>query len=171
MILELNYIINNDYSALKGDMNNLKENYDKLFQMNQILEKKVKNYETEFELKQMQINSLEEMIKRRSNLNNNIGNNITENNSEDYKPGFYNNNNSYNSTSLNDANKTIQKLSQDREKLIQDNMKLIQYNKKLKEQINNLNQIITDLTENNNNNNEDNHDENNNEFNNEEEEK
>ena len=164
-------LYNNDYSALKGDMNNLKENYDKLFQMNQILEKKVKNYETEFELKQMQINSLEEMIKRRSNLNNNIGNNITENNSEDYKPGLYNNNNSYNSTSLNDANKTIQKLSQDREKLIQDNMKLIQYNKKLKEQINNLNQIITDLTENNNNNNEDNHDENNNEFNNEEEEK
>ena len=162
-------LYNNDYSSLKGDMNNLKENYDKCFQMNQILEKKIKNYETEFELKQMQINSLEEMIKRRSNLNNNLGNNGTEKDSEDYKPGFYNN--SYNSTSMNDANKTIQKLSQDREKLIQDNMKLIQYNKKLKEQINNLNQIITDLSENNNNNNENNQDENNNEFISEEQEK
>ena len=161
-------LYNNDYSSLKGDMNNLKENYDKCFQMNQILEKKIKNYETEFELKQMQINSLEEMIKRRSNLNNNLGNNGNEKDSEDYKPGFYNN--SYNSTSMNDANKTIQKLSQDREKLIQDNMKLIQYNKKLKEQINNLNQIITDLSENNNNN-ENNQDENNNEFINEEQEK
>ena len=38
-------------------------------------------------------------------------------------------------------------------------MKLIQYNKKLKEQINSLNQIINDLSENNNNN----HNENNNE--------
>ena len=161
-------LYNNDYSSLKGDMNNLKENYDKCFQMNQILEKKIKNYETEFELKQMQINSLEEMIKRRSNLNNNLGNNGNEKDSEDYKPGFYNN--SYNSTSMNDANKTIQKLSQDREKLIQDNMKLIQYNKKLKEQINNLNQIITDLSENNNNN-ENNQDENNNEFINKEQEK
>ena len=151
---------NNDYSSIKEDMNNLKENYDKCFQMNQILEKKIKNYETEFELKQMQINSLEEMVKRRSNLNNNLSNNITENNSEDYKPGFYNNNSSY-STSLNDANKTIQKLTQDREKLIQDNMKLIQYNKKLKEQINSLNQVINSLTENNNNNNEENNEENN----------
>ena len=153
-------LYNNDYTLLKEDMNNLKENYDKCCQMNQILEKKIKNYETEFELKQMQINSLEEMVKRRSNLTNNLTNNVTENNSEDYKPGFYNNNNSYNSTSMNDANKTIQKLSQDREKLIQDNMKLIQYNKKLKEQINSLNQIINDLSENNNNNN---HNENNNE--------
>ena len=157
-------LINNDYSTIKEDMNNLKENYDKCFQMNQILEKKIKNYETEFELKQMQINSLEEMVKRRSNLNNNRSNNITENNSDDYKPGFYNNN-SYNSTSLNDANKTIQKLSIDREKLIQDNMKLIQYNKKLKEQINNLNQIINNLSENNNNNNIENNDDNNNDNN------
>ena len=158
-------LINNDHSNIKEDMNNLKENYDKCFQMNQILEKKIKNYETEFELKQMQINSLEEMVKRRSNLNNNLSNNITENNSDDYKPGFYNNNNSYNSTSLNDANKTIQKLSLDREKLIQDNMKLIQFNKKLKEQINNLNQIINNLSENNNNNNIENNDENNNDNN------
>ena len=129
-----------------------------VFRWIKFLKKKIKNYETEFELEQMQINSLEEMVKRRSNLASNLTNNITENNSEDYKPGFYNNN-SYNSTSMNDANKTIQKLSQDREKLIQDNMKLIQYNKKLKEQINSLNQIINDLSENNNNN----HNENNNE--------
>ena len=153
----------NDYDMIKEDMNNLKQNYDKCLHMNQILEKKIKNYETEFELKQMQINSLEEMVKRRSNnTNNNISNNVTENNSEEYKPGFYNNNNSsYNSTMMNDTNKTIQKLSQDREKLIQDNMKLIQYNKKLKEQINSLNQVINSLTENNNNNNEENNEENN----------
>ena len=149
-----------DFSTIKQDMNNLKENYDKCFQMNQILEKKIKNYETEFELKQMQINSLEEMVKRRSNLNNNINlsNNITENNnSEDYRAI-----NSSNLTTLNEANKTIQKLSQDREKLIQDNMKLIQYNKKLKEQINNLNQIINNLSDNNNfgNNEENNNDDN-----------
>ena len=164
-------LYNNDYTLLKEDMNNLKENYDKCYQMNQILEKKIKNYETEFELKQMQINSLEEMVKRRSNLTNNLtNNNITENNSEDYKPGFYNNN-SYNSTSVNDMNKTIQKLSQDREKLIQDNMKLIQYNKKLKEQINSLNQIINDLSENNNNNNNENNKDNIDEIINEEQEK
>ena len=151
-------LLNNDYNLLKEDMNNLKENYDKCFQMNQILEKKIKNYETEFELKQMQINSLEEMVKRRSNIPNNLTNNFTENNSEEYKAGFYSNNNnninnSYNSSSLNEANKKIATLTQDREKLIQDNMKLIQFNKKLKEQINSLNQIITDLSENNNNNN------------------
>ena len=151
---------NNGFLTIKQDMNNLKENYDKCFQMNQILEKKIKNYETEFELKQMQINSLEEMVKRRSNLNTNISNNITENNSDDYRIGFYNN--TSNLTTLNEANKTIQKLSQDREKLIQDNMKLIQYNKKLKEQINNLNQIINNLSENNNieNNEENNNEEN-----------
>ena len=135
-------------------------------QMNQILEKKIKNYETEFELKQMQINSLEEMVKRRANLNTNISNNITENNSDEYRQVLYNN--SSNLTTINEANKTIQKLSQDREKLIQDNMKLIQYNKKLKEQINNLNQIINNLTENNNiENNEENNEEYNNDENNE----
>ena len=50
---------NNDYMLLQENMNHLQENYDKCIQMNQMLEKKIKNYETEFELKQMQINSLE----------------------------------------------------------------------------------------------------------------
>ena len=146
-------IYNNDYSKLQENMNILQENYDKCMQMNQILEKKIKNYETEFELKQMQINSLEEMVKRR-NVNNNVNiNSENNNNSDEYQPGYYNNNNSYNSTSFNNQNKTIQRLEQDREKLIKDNMNLIQYNKKLKEQINNLNQIINSLTMNNNNNN------------------
>ena len=129
-------LYNNEYSKVKD--NNLQENYDKCLQMNQILEKKIKNYETEFELKQMQINSLEEMVKRR--------NNNTDNNDE-YQQGYYNNSNN---TSNNNQNKTIQKLEEDREKLIKDNMKLIQYNKKLKEQINNLNQIINSLSWNNN---------------------
>ena len=153
-------IFNNDNSKIKDDMIILQENYDKCMQMNQILEKKIKNYETEFELKQMQINSLEEMVKRRNNNNNNNVNNNTENNnSEEYQPGYYNN--SYNSTSINNQNKTIQRLEQDREKLIKDNMKLIQYNKKLKEQINNLNQIINSITNNNNNNEQGNNDNNN----------
>ena len=149
-------LYNNDYSKLKEEMIILQDNYEKCLQMNQIFEKKIKNYETEFELKQMQINSLEEMVKRRSN---NFNNNTENNNSEEYQPGYYNN--SYNSTSLNNQNKMIQKLEQDREKLIKDNMKLIQYNKKLKEQINNLNQIINSLTNNNNSNNNSNEQENN----------
>ena len=135
-------IFNNDYSRLKADMNNLQEDYNKCIQMNQILEKKIKNYETEFELKQMQINSLEEMVKRRNTENNN---------SYDYQPGYYNNSNI--SSSNNNLEKNIRRLEEDREKLIKDNMKLIQYNKKLKEQINNLNQIINNLASNNNDNN------------------
>ena len=134
-------IYNNDFSRLKIDMNNLQEDYNKCIQMNQILEKKIKNYETEFELKQMQINSLEEMVKRRNTENNN---------SYDYQPGYYNNSNI--STSNNNLEKNIKRLEEDREKLIKDNMKLIQYNKKLKEQINNLNQIINNLAANSNNN-------------------
>ena len=144
-------LYNNDYTKLQENMNILQDNYDKCAQMNQILEKKIKNYETEFELKQMQINSLKEMVKRR-NTNNNMNNNTENNNTEEYQPGYYNN--SYGSTSQNNQNKVIQKLEQDREKLIKDNMKLIQYNKKLKEQINSLNQIINSLTKNNSNNNE-----------------
>ncbi len=147
-------VYNNDYTKLQQDMNILQENYDKCAQMNQILEKKIKNYETEFELKQMQINSLEEMVKRR-----NTNNNTENNNTEEYQPGYYNNN-SINSDSLNNQNKIIQRLEQDREKLIKDNMKLIQYNKKLKEQINSLNQIINSITMNNNNNEQENNEDN-----------
>ena len=157
-------IYNNDYSKIQENMNILQENYDKCAQMNQILEKKIKNYETEFELKQMQINSLEEMVKRRNN--NNLNSNTENNNTDEYQPGYYNN--SYNSSSVNNQNKTIQRLEQDREKLIKDNMKLIQYNKKLKEQINSLNQIINNLTMNNNNNNEQENNDDNNINNNEE---
>lgn len=124
---------NNDYKIKLyngNNSNNFQDKYNKYEQMNHILEKKIKNYETEIELKQMQINSLEEIIRRRgNNLSNNLEiNNIDEN---------YNNNQSL----------TIKKLEQDREKLIKDNMKLIQYNKKLKEQINNLNQIINSFNQ------------------------
>ena len=124
---------NNDYKIKLyngNNSNNFQDKYNKYEQMNHILEKKIKNYETEIELKQMQINSLEEIIRRRgNNLSNNLEiNNIDEN---------YNNNQSL----------TIKKLEQDREKLIKDNMKLIKYNKKLKEQINNLNQIINSFNQ------------------------
>jgi len=129
---------NNDYKIKIYNGNNSKnfqDNYNKYEQMNHILEKKIKNYETEIELKQMQINSLEEIIRRRGkNVNNNTESYVIDEN--------YNNN----------QNLTIKRLEQDREKLIKDNMKLIQYNKKLKEQINNLNQIINSLSWNNSNN-------------------
>jgi hypothetical protein len=126
---------NNDYKIKiynGNNRNNFQDNYNKYEQMNHILEKKIKNYETEIELKQMQINSLEEIIRRRGNN----ANHNTESNDVDEN---------YN----NSQNLTIKRLEQDREKLIKDNMKLIQYNKKLKEQINNLNQIINSLSWNN----------------------
>ena len=37
--------------------------------MNKILEKKIKNLETNIDLKQMEINSLQEIIERRENIN------------------------------------------------------------------------------------------------------
>ena len=123
---------NNDYKVKLYNGNNFQNNNNKYEQMNHILEKKIKNYETEIELKQMQINSLEEIIRRRGNN----ANHNTESNDVDEN---------YN----NSQNLTIKRLEQDREKLIKDNMKLIQYNKKLKEQINNLNQIINSLSWNN----------------------
>ena len=123
---------NNDYKVKLYNGNNFQNNNNKYEQMNHILEKKIKNYETEIELKQMQINSLEEIIRRRGNN----ANHNTESNDVDEN---------YN----NSQNLTIKRLEQDREKLIKDNMKLIQYNKKLKEQINNLNQIINRLSWNN----------------------
>ena len=129
---------NNDYKVKLyngNSTNNFQNNNNKYEQMNHILEKKIKNYETEIELKQMQVNSLEEIIRRReNNANHNTEGNFVDEN--------YNNN----------QNLTIKRLEQDREKLIKDNMKLIQYNKKLKEQINNLNQIINSLSWNNSNN-------------------
>ena len=147
---------NNDYKVklYNGNRINNFQNNNKYEQMNHILEKKIKNYETEIELKQMQINSLEEIIRRReNNVNHNTEGNFVDEN--------YNNN----------QNLTIKRLEQDREKLIKDNMKLIQYNKKLKEQINSLNQIINSLTMNNHNgeqgnNNNDNDNDNDNENNN-----
>ena len=119
---------NKDYKAKTYDNKHLNNDFNKCAQMNKILEKKIKNSETELELKQMQINSLEEIIKRRGENNN----------------GFVN------EESKTQQNEKIKKLEEDRVKLIKDNMKLIQYNKKLKEQINNLNSIINNISSNNN---------------------
>ena len=119
---------NKDYKAKTYDNKHLNNDFNKCAQMNKILEKKIKNSETELELKQMQINSLEEIIKRRGENNN----------------GFVNEENK------TQQNEKIKKLEEDRVKLIKDNMKLIQYNKKLKEQINNLNSIINNISSNNN---------------------
>ena len=106
-------------------LNNLTEESQKIIQINKILEKKAKNLETELELKQMQINSLEEIVKRRGSNNNSMS--MIDNNKN------------------NEMTELVKKLEDDREKLIKDNMKLIQYNKKLKEQINSLKKVINDV--------------------------
>lgn len=96
-------------SNKKTEFMKCSEEINKLNYINKILEKKIKNLETNNELKQMEINSLEEIIQRR------------------------NINNSKNCLN-NDMN--LKKLEEEREKLIKDNIKLIQKNKKLEEIIN-----------------------------------
>ena len=60
--------------------------------MNKILEKKINNLETNIELKQMEINSLQEIIERRANINNsqNIDDflNSTDNSLKEIKYNF-----------------------------------------------------------------------------------
>ena len=51
------------------DGSNNDEEIKKLNQLNKIYEKKIKNLETNMELKQMEINSLQEIIERRTNIN------------------------------------------------------------------------------------------------------
>ena len=118
-------IENNQLKSKINENNNLKQSYEKIIQINKILEKKAKNLETELELKQMQINSLEEIVKRRGSNNNSMS--MIDNNKN------------------NEMTELVKKLEDDREKLIKDNMKLIQYNKKLKEQINSLKKVINDV--------------------------
>ena len=64
--------------------------------MNKILEKKIKNLETNNELKQMEINSLQEIIERRANINVNI------NNSQNIDDFLNSTNNSIKSQTINE---------------------------------------------------------------------
>ena len=88
------------------DGSNNDEEIKKLNQLNKIYEKKIKNLETNIELKQMEINSLQEIIERRTNIN------------------FSDNGHNFNE---------YMKLKKDKEKLLKDNMKLINQNKKLED--------------------------------------
>ena len=91
------------------DGSNNDEEIKKLNQLNKIYEKKIKNLETNIELKQMEINSLQEIIERRTNIN------------------FSDNGHNFNE---------YMKLKKDKEKLLKDNMKLINQNKKLEDLLN-----------------------------------
>ena len=76
----------------------IEENKDKenINIMNKILEKKIKNLETNNELKQMEINSLQEIIERRANINVNI------NNSQNIDDFLNSTNNSIKSQTINE---------------------------------------------------------------------
>ena len=58
-----------NYQNKNIDENNINE-LNEMIQLNKILEKKIKNLETNIELKQMEIKSLEEIIERRKSNNN-----------------------------------------------------------------------------------------------------
>ena len=55
-----------------------KQNKENINIMNKILKKKIKNLETNIDLKQMEINSLQEIIERRENINTNNSQNIDD---------------------------------------------------------------------------------------------
>ena len=92
---------NND--IIYEDFENLKQEY-------KILEKKNKNLNTEIELKDLQINSLQQMVDRRNNLNSGNINGL-------------------------DFSEKIKKLEIDNSKLINDNMLLVEENKNLKKEL------------------------------------
>ena len=64
----------NEYIKHMNEFIKEKKNKENLNIMNTILEKKIKNLETNIDLKQMEINSLQEIIERRANINVNISN-------------------------------------------------------------------------------------------------
>ena len=73
-----------------------KKNKENLNIMNKILEKKIKNLETNNELKQMEINSLQEIIERRANIN------VNMNNSQNIDDFLNSTNNSIKSQTINE---------------------------------------------------------------------
>ena len=79
---ESNYIslekLFNEYIKHMNEFIKENKNKENLNIMNKILEKKIKNLETNNELKQMEINSLQEIIERRANINVNNCQNIDD---------------------------------------------------------------------------------------------
>ena len=86
----------NEYIKHMNEFIEEKKNKENLNIMNKILEKKIKNLETNNELKQMEINSLQEIIERRANINVNI------NNSQNIDDFLNSTNNSIKSQTINE---------------------------------------------------------------------
>ena len=86
----------NEYIKHMNEFVEEKKNKENLNIMNKILEKKIKNLETNNELKQMEINSLQEIIERRANINANI------NNSQNIDDFLNSTNNSIKSQTINE---------------------------------------------------------------------
>lgn len=86
----------NEYIKHMNEFIEENKNKENLNIMNKILEKKIKNLETNNELKQMEINSLQEIIERRANINVNI------NNSQNIDDFLNSTNNSIKSQTINE---------------------------------------------------------------------
>ena len=86
----------NEYIKHMNEFIEENKNKENLNIMNKILEKKIKNLETNNELKQMEINSLQEIIDRRANINVNI------NNSQNIDDFLNSTNNSIKSQTINE---------------------------------------------------------------------
>ena len=95
IIVDLEKIIN-EYINHMNKFIEENKNKENLSVMNKILEKKIKNLETNNELKQMEINSLQEIIERRANINVNI------NNSQNIDDFLNSTNNSIQSQTINE---------------------------------------------------------------------
>ena len=107
-------ILNKRYTDLenknKSTNDILYEDFENLKQQYKLLDKKNKNLNTEIELKDLQINSLQQMVDRRNNLNSGNINGL-------------------------DFSEKIKKLEIDNSKLINDNMLLVEENKNLKKEL------------------------------------
>ena len=86
----------NEYMKHMNEFVEEKKNKENLNIMNKILEKKIKNLETNNELKQMEINSLQEIIERRANIN------VNMNNSQNIDDFLNSTNNSIKSQTINE---------------------------------------------------------------------
>ena len=95
IIVDLEKIIN-EYINHMNKFIEENKNKENLSVRNKILEKKIKNLETNNELKQMEINSLQEIIERRANINVNI------NNSQNIDDFLNSTNNSIKSQTINE---------------------------------------------------------------------
>ena len=154
---DIKFNINNNNNLINNDK--YKELYENKEGEFKVLEKRYNSLLTETELKQMQINSLEQLLNKK-----NLNNMSTMNNSNINKNINNNNNNINEIVSGNTPSRTMQTLNVENElsfekykilenenkNLINDNISLVNENKKLKEILNQNNNI--NINNNNNNN-------------------